>query len=136
MKLRLLYVKEAKGDLASSPSEVCRLMKAEAQADRECFWVLHLNTKLQIIEKELVAMGALDQAVVHPREVFRKAVINSTAKIITVHNHPSGSTELSPEDLSTWQKLKAAGEILAIEVIDNIIISKEGYSSQKERGKN
>jgi DNA repair protein RadC len=81
-------------------------------------------------------MGALDQAVVHPREVFRKAVINSTAKIITVHNHPSGSTELSPEDLSTWQKLKAAGEILAIEVIDNIIISKEGYSSQKERGKN
>jgi len=136
LELRLLCVKEATGDKANSPSEVWKLMSDEALADRECFWVLHLNTKLQIIEKELVAMGALDHAVVHPREVFRKAVINSTARIITVHNHPSGSTEPSSEDLSTWEKLKAAGEILGIGVADNLIITKNGYSSQKEGGGN
>jgi DNA repair protein RadC len=134
MKLKLLCVKEATGVMANSPTEVWKSMMAEALADRECFWVLHLNIKLQIIEKELVAMGALDHAVVCPREVFRKAVINSTAQIITVHNHPSGSVEPSPEDRQCWEKLKNAGDILGIGITDNLIIAKEGYYSQKERG--
>ena len=135
MELKLLCVKEATGDKANNPSEVWSLMRDEALADRECFWVLHLNTKLRIIEKELVAMGALDHAVVCPREVFRKAVINSTAQIITVHNHPSGSVEPSSEDQQCWEKLKNAGDILGIGITDNLIITKEGYYSQKERGK-
>jgi DNA repair protein RadC len=134
MRLKLLCVREATGGMAKNPEEVWKLMKAEALADRECLWVLHLNTKLQIIEKELVAMGVLDHAAVHPREVFRKAVINSTAQIITVHNHPSGSVEPSAEDRLIWTQLRNAGDILGIEVTDNIIISRKGYYSQKERG--
>lgn len=134
MEIKLLSVREASGEKVSSPLEVWQSMKAEAQADRECFWVLHLNTRLQIIEKELVHMGTLDASLVHPREVFRKAVINGAAKIITVHNHPSGNCEPSDEDRATWAKLKEAGKILAIEVADNLIISHSGYYSQKDQG--
>ena len=136
MKLRILQIKEAAGEFANSPDAIAQLMKEEAKADRECFWVLHMNTKLQVIEKELVAMGTLEAAYIHPREVFRKAVINSTARIITVHNHPSGFTEPSPEDEKTWKKLVSAGEILGIDIADNIVIGSDSkVYSQKLAGK-
>jgi len=132
MEIKLLSVREATGKKLATPKAVWQEMKAEAQADRECLWVLHLNTKLAIIEKEIVSMGRLDAAMAHPREVFRKAVINSSDAIITVHNHPSGDCEPSQEDRETWERLGKAGEILGIEVTDNIIISPSGYYSQKD----
>lgn len=134
MEIKLLSVREATGNKLTTPKAVWQEMKAEAQADRECFWVLHLNTKMAIIEKELVAMGRLDAATIHPRETFRKAVINSTHSIATVHNHPSGDTTPSEDDRRTWKMLKQAGDILGIELVDNLIISSTGYYSDKENG--
>ena len=135
MKLRILQIKEAAGEFANSPDAIAQLMKEEAKADRECFWVLHMNTKNQIIEKELVAMGVLDAAYIHPREVFRKAVINSSYCIATVHNHPSGFTEPSEADKKVWNMLKESGKILQIEVVDNLVISPSGrFYSQKRDG--
>jgi len=134
MELQLLRIREATGDtILNHPQAIYETMRAEAHADRECLWVLHLNTRLMIIDKELVHMGTLDASLVHPREVFRKAIINSAASIATVHNHPSGSLEPSSEDKVIWKQLKGAGELLGIKVVDNLIISCQGYYSDSER---
>jgi DNA repair protein RadC len=134
MNLKLLRVKEASGESISSPDAVARIMREEAKADRECFWILHLNVRNMIIEKELVSIGTANSSLVHPREVFKKAIVNGAKGIITVHNHPGGSTDPSYHDLEIWKKLKKSGEILGIEVMDNIILTPSGsyYSENTE----
>jgi len=136
MELRLLQIREAKGVALGSPDDIVQFMQEEAKADREAFWVLHLNTKNKVVEKELVALGTLDSAVIAPREVFRKAVINSASGIIGVHNHPSGDPDPSFEDLTLFDRLKEAGSILGINVLDNIILGTSGayYSDKEKRG--
>ena len=135
MNLKLLRVKEASGENICSPDVVAKTMKEEAKADRECFWILHLNCRNMVIEKELISIGIADSALVHPREVFKKAIVNGAKNIITVHNHPSGSADPSYQDLETWKKLKKCGEILEIPVLDNIIITPSGsYFSENEQG--
>ena len=136
MKLKLLQIREAKGVALGSPDSIVELMKEESRADREAFWVLHLNTKNKVVEKELVALGTLDSAVIAPREVFRKAVINSASAIIGVHNHPSGDSDPSSEDLMLFDRLKEAGSILGINVLDNVILGTSGayYSDKEKRG--
>ncbi len=121
--LKILQVKEATGDQVTQPQEVANLMTEESKADRELFWVLHLNNKKKIIEKELVSMGTLTSSLVHPREVFRKAIINSTQAIITVHNHPSSGIEPSKEDWAVWDQLDKAGKIIGVDIIDHLIIA-------------
>ena len=133
-RIQLLYVREAKGDPVRSPADIALLMAEEAKADREAFWVLHLNTKNKILEKELVSLGILDHAMVHPREVFKKAILNSSSNIITVHNHPGDDPEPSNEDIAVWDKLIKAGEIIGITVLDNLVITPGGrFYSQKDR---
>ena len=126
MKLKLLQIREARGEFVTSPEEIAKIMAEDGKADRECLWVLHLNTKYQVIEKELVSMGCLDASTAHPREVFRKAVVNSSSCIVTVHNHPSGDTTPSTTDKDTWERLNKAGDILGIEVLDHVIITPNG----------
>jgi len=136
MRIKLLQIKESKGEIITTPGSVSKIMKAESKADRECMWVLHLNTKNIIIEKELVSMGTLDSSLVSPREVFKGAILNSAHSIIVVHNHPSGTPEPSNEDIQIMEVLKKAGKILAIPVLDFIIISTSGeYWSAKEKNK-
>lgn len=134
MKVKLLQVKEATRVKASSAAEVYRLMKEEAKADREIFFVLHLNTRNEIIEKEIVSIGTLDSSLVHPREVFRKAVINSSSSIICVHNHPSGDVKASVADKEIARQLFFASEIMGIGILDFIIIGRYGYYSFDEDG--
>ena len=135
MKLQLLQIKDSSGITIDSPDVVAEIMSQEAKADRECFWVLHLNNSNRIIEKELVSIGILNSSLVHPREVFKKAIINGAAGIITVHNHPSGSLKPSMEDNEIWRKLNEAGEILGIEVMDHLIITpdKKLYSERANK---
>ncbi len=95
-------------------------------ADRECFWILHLNNRNRVIEKELISIGIANSSLVHPREVFKKAIVNGANGIITVHNHPGGSTDPSYQDLEIWKKLEKSGEILGIEVMDNVILTPSG----------
>ncbi|MCW3140673.1 MAG: hypothetical protein N2V72_00615 [Methanophagales archaeon] len=127
--LRFMMVKEATEEKLNSPEKVYRFMLGEAKIDRECVWVLHMNTKLKLIEKELVSMGTLDAAPVHPREVFKKAILNSSSSIIVVHNHPSGDPTPTEEDKKIAKVLKQSGEILDIPLKDFIEISSEGYTS-------
>lgn len=128
-----LQVKETIGESVSSPQLVADMMEEEAKADREYFWILHLNTANKLIEKELITIGTLNSAIVHPREVFKKAIINGAASILTVHNHPGNQNKPSNEDLKTWDNLEEAGKIIGISVIDHLIITPSGmYYSRKE----
>ncbi len=91
--------------------------------EKENFWVLGRNTQGQCIYVHLVHVGTLDTCQVHPREIFRLAVMEGAHSIITCHNHPSGNVDPSPSDRSTWSNLDKAGEILRINVLDHQIIS-------------
>ena len=114
-----------------SPEDVYNLLSESRYLDREVFYCLHLNTKNKIIDKELVAMGTVSSFMTTPREVFRKAIISGSSRIIFVHNHPSGDTTPSEEDKIIMVKLRDAGKLLGIPVIDCIIIG-DGYFSFKQ----
>lgn len=99
--------------------------------DREICAVLLLDTKNNVIGINTVAMGSLNQATVHPREVFKPAILANAAGIIIVHNHPSGDPIPSAEDVATTERLVQAGEIIGIQLVDSIIIGYKTYYSMK-----
>jgi len=134
MELRFLQVKEASGEMVQSPEVVADIMVEESMIDRECFWVIHLNAANKIIEKELVSVGSVNSTIMHPREVFKKAILNGAIGIITVHNHPSGQAQPSREDKIMWHRLDGVGKLLSIEVLDHIILSPSGECYSKKQG--
>jgi DNA repair protein RadC len=101
---------------------------------REYFIALLLDGKNRIIHEEQVSEGSLNQSIVHPREVFNRAVKESAAAVILVHNHPSGDPSPSREDREISRRLKEAGEIIGIRVLDHIIIGDGTYVSFVEQG--
>jgi len=106
-------------------------------ADRaqECFGVMYLNTKHMCVGVQVVAMGALGSVEVHPREVFRGAMIAGAAAVILVHNHPSGDPTPSADDHTITARLKAAGELLGVPVLDHVIMAQGGnHHSLAENG--
>ena len=131
MSFELLKVKEiVTGEPIRSPKDVAEFvsknMEDEALVDRECFWILHLNARNQVIEKELTAIGCVNACIVRPADVLRKAVINGTVAIVAVHNHPSGNPDPSNEDKMMTERLKKSSDILGIELLDSVIISAGG----------
>jgi DNA repair protein RadC len=101
---------------------------------KEMFMTLHLDGKNRIICMDLVSMGSLNQSIVHPREVFKTACISNAAAIICVHQHPSGDPSPSSEDIAITRRLKEAGEIMGIKILDHIIVGEGEYLSFVERG--
>ena len=100
----------------------------------ETFEVVMLDGAHNIIGKKIVTSGILNRTLVHPREIFREAIRKNAAAIIAGHNHPSGTVEPSAEDRLITKRLKEAGEIIGIQLVDHIIISKQGYYSFLEDG--
>lgn len=100
---------------------------------REHFLVLLLNARHEVMAKETVSVGSLNASIVHPREVFKAAVLASAATIVLVHNHPSGDPEPSEEDLSITKRLVEAGELLGISVLDHIVVASRGVVSLRSR---
>jgi DNA repair protein RadC len=105
-----------------------------ANLDREKFGIIILNTRNSITGFHTVSVGNLDSSIVHPREVFKFALLATAAAIIFVHNHPSGDLHPSCEDVNLTKRLVECGELLGIPVLDHIIVSEEGYASMKSRG--
>jgi DNA repair protein RadC len=99
---------------------------------QECFYVLLLSTKNIVLRQELITKGVLDAAIVHPREIFRPAIKNSASKIILVHNHPSGNSNPSEEDLDITRKLIDLGKEMEIRVLDSVIIGNGNWWSWVE----
>lgn len=91
--------------------------------DKEAFVVAFLNTKNRIIDHEVVSIGTINSSIVHPREVFRNAIINKANSVILCHNHPSGDVYPSSEDMNLTRRLKDTGDILGIRVLDHVIIT-------------
>ena len=102
------------------------------ECEQEVFIVVCLDNKSKIIAKDIVGIGTLDSLNIHPRDVFRRAIYNNTAKIITIHNHPSGDPSPSKEDIEVTKRLVDAGDLLDIKVLDHIIVGKETYWSWLE----
>jgi DNA repair protein RadC len=94
--------------------------------DKEHFYVMHLDSKRHISLVELVAIGVLTDVRIHPRETFRRAVIEEADSILVAHNHPSGDVTPSEDDIHVTRKLHDAGEILNIPLLDHLIISGHG----------
>jgi DNA repair protein RadC len=103
-------------------------------ADREHFVVIMLDTKNQVIGINTVAIGVLASCPIHPREVFKPAILANAAGIILLHNHPSGDPCPSQDDLLLTHRLKEAGEVLGVQVVDHVILGYANYASLKERG--
>lgn len=119
----------------TSPEDAYRIMKDFiGSLDREVFVVACLNNKNEITNISIVHMGSLNQSLVHPREVFKTAILSNSASIICGHNHPSGDPTPSREDIEVTKRLEEAGRILGIDVLDHIIVGDERYVSLKEKG--
>ncbi len=93
-----------------------------ADLDRECFVVFLLNVKNKIIAKEVISLGILDGSLIHPREVYKAAVCAGAASILVAHNHPSGDPSPSGQDREVTSRLKEAGKILGIPLVDHVIV--------------
>jgi len=100
----------------------------------EKFGILALDTKNNIIGIHIISMGSLNASIVHPREVFKAAILNNANSIILFHNHPSGDTTPSGADISVTKMLVEAGKVMQVDVYDHIIVGDNNYCSLKEMG--
>lgn len=116
------------------PEDVFKLLgRRLIKEAREHFIVILLNARHEVEVVETVSVGSLNASIVHPREVFKPAVIQSAASVVLVHNHPSGDPEPSEEDISITKRLVEAGELLGIGVLDHVIIASRGTVSFRAR---
>jgi len=119
----------------SSPGDAAMCMMEEMRyLKKEYFKIMLLDTKNNVIKVSEISVGSLNSSIVHPREVFKEATINSASSIILVHNHPSGESEPSHEDITLTNRLDECGKILGIKVLDHVIIGDGVFYSFKEEG--
>lgn len=120
----------------SSPKDCANIFKKFiGDYDREALVVLTLDTKNKINSITVASLGSVNSSIVHPREIFKTAILSNAASIIISHNHPSGDPTPSKEDISITTRLKECGRILGIELLDHVIIGEyDKYLSFKEKG--
>ena len=117
------------------PADIHRVLSPLLEdADREHFFAILLSTKNHVLAVELVSVGSLSASIVHPREVFKPAIVRSAAAVVVAHNHPSGIPDPSPEDLEFTRRLVRCGELLGIRVLDHVIVANGDFLSLKEGG--
>jgi len=120
--------------VVENPKEIYKIVKDEIQRwDRERFLAVLLDARNGVIGIDEVACGSVNASLVHPREMFKAAILANAVSVVVIHNHPSGDVEPSEDDIEITRRLVEAGKILGIEVIDHLIVSKEGYYSFKEK---
>ena len=126
--------KEYKPLKLCSSSEVYTAFKKLVESDKEKFYSLFLDVKNHLIGVDMVSQGSMDSAPVHPREVYKSALLASATSVIFVHGHPSGDPEPSYCDKEITKLLKQTGDILQINVLDHIIIGLDRYYSFADKG--
>ena len=118
-----------------SPSDANEMIKEQLEGlDREQFIIACLNTKNEPTNITVVSVGTLNKAIVHPREVFKTAILSNASSIMAFHNHPSGDTTPSQHDIELTQRLYEAGNLLGIKLVDHLIIGDGTFTSLKEQG--
>ncbi|MDP2744832.1 MAG: DNA repair protein RadC [Dehalococcoidia bacterium] len=126
-------IPDAAGAVKSPQDAVGQVRSMLKGKKKEHFLAILLNTRNRVIKVTPISMGTLDSSLVHPREVFMEAISASAASMIVAHNHPSGELSPSEEDIKLTKRLKEAGELLGIEVLDHIIVADTGFISMRER---
>jgi DNA repair protein RadC len=120
---------------AKTPEEAYSELKGKCRGQKkEHFWAILLDTRNRIIKTAEISVGSLDTSIVHPRELFKEAIAASASSVIVAHNHPSGNPEASQDDINLSQRLKKAGEVVGIDVVDHIIMGDGKYLSMKREG--
>lgn len=110
------------------------LNKEIGSSQQEQFMVVYLNTKNRIITYRILFKGTIDSSLIHPREIFKEALLLSSSKILLVHNHPSGDTTPSDADIKSTYKIIEAGNLMGIKVIDHIIVTSNNHFSFVNEG--
>ena len=115
--------------IIDSPEKAVELLADIRDKKQEYFVCLTLDGANRLIAKRVVTIGTLTASLVHPREVFADAIADRAASIIVAHNHPSGSLEASQADKEVTNRLRQAGQLLGISLVDHIIITKDHFQS-------
>lgn len=127
-------LKEKQHKLLLSPKDVWGQMRDIRDNKKEHFVIFYLDARQQEIKRDIISVGTLTNALVHPREVFEPAIRNVAAQVLVSHNHPSGVVTPSVADKQITTRLARAGEILGIELIDHVIVTQKDWLSFKEEG--
>jgi DNA repair protein RadC len=122
------------GERIRAPSDVLPLIRHIADRKQEHLMAITLNGANEVIAVRVITVGLLNRTQVHPREVFADAVTDRAAALILAHNHPSGSVEPSADDRAVTRRIKDAGEVLGISLLDHLVFARRGYFSFKEAG--
>ena len=118
----------------TSAQNVFTLLHEYCAKEKEHFLLVTLDGSSNVIEERVIHVGTLNQSLVHPREVFRPAIMDNAAGLIIAHNHPSGTLEASRADIQITNRLKEVAKLVGIELLDHVIISSKGYYSFSEEG--
>lgn len=133
--VRMVGRTHSRAEPLRSAQEVFDLFREDAPLlDREYFWAVLLDGRNRVIGVDEVAVGTMTAALVHPRELFKAAILANSAALIVVHNHPSGDPEPSSEDIALTRRLIEAGDIIGIKVIDHVVLGDGRYRSLSEEG--
>ena len=131
---RILLGQQEDATAVETPEDVYNLSKRIHRLKKEHFLAYLLDARNMLIAEETISVGTLTMAVVHPREVFEPAIRHSAAGIVLVHNHPSGDPTPGDEDRRLTERLVQAGKLMGIEILDHVIVTRNGYTSLKELG--
>lgn len=133
-RVQLIPLRTAPTAKISGPGDVSRLVREMEDYDRESAKIIHLDTKNHVMGIETISIGSLSASIIHPRETVKGAILNNSANVIFVHNHPSGVCEPSNEDILISGRLKEAFETVGITLLDSIIVGKGCHYSLRETG--
>jgi len=123
-----------RGSVVGSPEDIIDgLTDYMGHRATEIFLVLFLSVRNEIVGYTEYAMGAVAGVEVHASGVFRDALVSGAAGIVTIHNHPTGVTIPSDDDRALWERLKAAGQLIGIPVVDNLVLGESAYYSEMEK---
>lgn len=133
-EMRLALIKEPGANPLpiNCPDDLEKFVEPLRHYSEEYFVVFHLSARNEICNFQIVSHGSLSASLVHPREVFKGALIANSHALIVAHNHPGGSLTPSREDLETTETLIKAGDLIGVRVIDHIIVSSNGLCSLRE----
>ena len=119
--------------LVRGPDTIFELTADIRRSNREHFVGFYLNSRNQVLRREIISIGSLNASIVHPREVFIPALAVSAASLILAHNHPSGDPSPSEEDLAITRRITESGRLLGVELLDHVVVARDAYTSFKER---
>ena len=134
MTYEILSERTAPDIKVTCPADLYPVVKRFTTKKQEHFLAVTLDGAQNIIKAHIVSIGLVNRTLVHAREIFIRAIRDNAASVILVHNHPSGSLEVSREDKDATARMVSAGKLLGIPVLDHMVITKTGFYSFKEQG--